>query len=67
MDDRRFDAVARAICACTSRRQAIRLLAAGAVAVYRVTLEMWVESDGTEHLPTLASENLEILLAGIPT
>lgn len=42
-----------------------RLLAAGVVVAIRVANEAWLESGGTEDLPTLVTENVELLLGGL--
>lgn len=44
-----------------------RLLAAAAVAAFRVALEMWAEQDAQPDLSDLVTHNLDILAAGIPT
>jgi hypothetical protein len=47
------------------RDRRARLLAAAAVAAFRVALEMWVEGDGKDDLARLVTDNLDALGAGV--
>jgi len=47
----------------TDRRA--RLIAAAAMAAYRVAEEAWCEGGGRDHLPTLVSENYALLVGGL--
>lgn len=60
-----FDQLIRRV-AATRRARRPRLVAAAAVAAFRVGLETWVERDAAPDLARLVTTNLDLLTAGFP-